>query len=180
MEPFKKFSPAFYGVIILLFFLPFVNLSCSGQTVMSLTGFQLITGAEYSNANMFGQDMFGRNQKTGMKDNREIQSQPLALLAFIMAIAGLIVSLNKKKLMYLFSFIISLLGAVFLLLLKMNIDGDIELSGQNMIKLEYQAGYWLSLIVFIGTAVFFWMLFKEKEKVPIINNESSSPPNVSS
>lgn len=175
MEPFKKFSPAFYGIIILLFFLPFVNLSCSGQTIMSLTGFQLITGAEYSEANMFGQNMFENNQNTGMKSNREIESQPLALLAFIMAIVGVIVSLNKKKLMYLFCLVISILGAVFLLLLKMNIDSDAELGGQGIIKLEYQAGYWLSLLVFIATAVFFWMIFKEKENKQVIA-EAPLPP----
>jgi hypothetical protein len=171
MEPIKKFSPAFYGVIILLFFLPFVNLSCSGQTIMSLTGLQLITGAEYSEANMFGQNMFENNNNANMKNNREIESQPLALLAFVMAIAGLIISLGKKKLTYLLCLIISALGAVFLFLLKINIDGDAELNGQGIVKLEYQAGYWLSLLVFIATVVFFWMIFKEKENVAVVTNE---------
>jgi len=59
MEPLKKFSPAFYGIIILLFFLPFVNLSCSGQTIMSLSGFQLITGSEYKANSMFGETTEG-------------------------------------------------------------------------------------------------------------------------
>ena len=57
MEPVKKFSPAFYVVIVILFFLPFVNLSCGGQTIMSVTGFQLNTGTEVNATGMFGGEM---------------------------------------------------------------------------------------------------------------------------
>jgi len=148
MEPIKKFSPAFYGLIILLFFLPFVNLSCSGQTIMSLTGFQLITGAEYSSQNMFGQNMSGQMNGAEVKDNKEIKAQPFALFAFLAALVGLALSFIKKKSIAMINLVVSVLGAVFLLILKFNIDGDVELSGQNMIKLEYQAGYWLSFCCF--------------------------------
>ena len=70
MEPLKKLSPGFYIVIILLFLLPFVNLSCSGQTIMSLTGFQLISGTEYSEHDMFGQNMMGQtnNESVSKKE----------------------------------------------------------------------------------------------------------------
>ncbi len=75
MEPIKKFSPALFGVIILCFFLPFANLSCSGQTVMTLTGFQLITGTEYSDQNMMGQNMFDQNNENNADNkNREVKS----------------------------------------------------------------------------------------------------------
>ena len=57
MEPVKKFSPAIYVVIVILFFMPFVNLSCGGQTIMSISGFQLITGTEVDAQGMFGGEM---------------------------------------------------------------------------------------------------------------------------
>ena len=91
MEPLKKFSPAFYGVIVILFFLPFVNLSCGGQTIMSVSGFQLITGTEVKATGMFGGDMNSTNELSA-DQKKEIESQPLALFAFIAAIIGLIVS----------------------------------------------------------------------------------------
>jgi hypothetical protein len=118
MEPIKKFSPAFYGLIILLFFLPFVNLSCSGQTIMSLTGFQLITGAEYSSQNMFGQNMSGQMNGAEVKDNKEIKAQPFALFAFLAALVGLALSFIKKKSIAMINLVVSVLGAVFLLILK--------------------------------------------------------------
>ncbi len=170
MELLKKFSPAFYGIIILLFFLPFVNLSCSGQTIMSLTGFQLITGAQYSEQNMLGQ----RNL-TEVKEKNEIAAQPFALFAFLAAIAGLAISFIRKKSIALINIVISLLGAVFLIVLKVNIDGDSQISGQEIIKLEYQAGYWLSFLFFLITAVVYWLIFKEKEPVAATLTETPPP-----
>ncbi len=157
MEPLKKFSPAFYGVIILLFFLPFVNLSCSGQTIMSLSGFQLITGSEYKADSMFGQSTEGE-----VKENKEIESQPLALLALLAAVIALAVSFVKKRITAILNIVISICGGIFLLLLKFNLDSDAELNGQNIIQLEYQFAYWFSIVLFIATAVVQWKIFTDE------------------
>ena len=156
MEPLKKFSPGFYGIIILLFFLPFVNLSCSGQTIMSLSGFQLITGSEYKADSMFGQTTEGE-----VKENKEIKSQPLALLALLAAVIALAISFIKKRFIALVNIVISVCGGILLLLLKFSLDSDAELNGQNIIQLEYQFAYWLSIILFIGAAVVQWKIYSD-------------------
>jgi hypothetical protein len=158
MEALKKFSPAFYGVIILCFFLPFVNLSCSGQKIMGLSGFQLITGSEYK-----ADSMFGEMPETGdVKEKKEIDAQPLALFAFLLAGIGLALSFIRKKTLSIIHVILSALGVIFLFLLKINLDGDVELSGQNVITLDYQFAYWFSILLFIGSAVVHWLIFSEK------------------
>ena len=162
MEPLKKFSPAFYGIIILLFFLPFVNLSCSGQTIMSLSGFQLITGSEYKANSMFGETTEGE-----VKENKEIKSQPLALFALLTAVIALGISFFKKRIIALVNIVISVLGVVFLFLLKFNLDSDAELSGQNMITLDYQFAYWLCIILFIAAAVVQWKIFADDGAVKV-------------
>lgn len=166
MELTKKISPALYGIILICFFLPFVNLSCSGQTIMKLTGFQLITGTEVKQPDMFGQDMFGQNNNTMDKKSEEIEAQPMALFAFLAALAALLVSLVKKKPTAIITVVISVLGFIFLLLLKINIDGDAELNagGQGVITLDYQFGYWFSFLLFLAGAVLNWMIFNEKPK----------------
>ena len=162
MEPLKKFSPAFYGIIILLFFLPFVNLSCSGQTIMSLSGFQLITGSEYKANSMFGETTEGE-----VKENKEIKSQPLALFALLTAVIALSSSFFKKRIIALVNIVVSVLGVVFLFLLKFNLDSDAELSGQNMITLEYQFAFWLCIILFIAAAVVQWKIFADDGAVKV-------------
>ena len=158
MDALKKFSPGFYGVIILCFFLPFVNLSCSGQKIMSLSGFQLITGSEVKSDGMFG-DLSNQGET---KEKNEVDPQPLALLALVAALVGLGLSFVKKKMIALTNVVISALGFIFLILLKINLDGDVELSGQNVITLDYQLGYWLAVLLFVGSAVIQWFVFKEE------------------
>ena len=161
MEPVKKISPAFYGVIVLLFFLPFVNLSCGGQTIMSITGFQLITGTEVKASGMFGE--MNSNDDLNTDQKKEIESQPLALFAFLSALIGLIVSFFKMRIPALINIVISIAGVVFLLLLKVSLDGDADLnvSGQNVITLDYQFAYWFSIILFIAGAVVQWKIFAD-------------------
>jgi hypothetical protein len=172
METIKKLSPALFGIIIFCFFLPFINLSCGGQKVMSLTGFQLITGTEYKPSGMFDQqNMFGdedidmTNQKS-----EQIEAQPFALFAFLAAIVGLLLSLFKNKTTALLSMIVSVSGCIFLILLKVDIDNDAAISGQGMqgiIQVDYQFGYWLVFLLFMLGAVVQWLLFKEPENQEI-------------
>lgn len=163
MEPVKKFSPAFYGVIVILFFLPFVNLSCGGQTIMSITGFQLITGTEVNASGMFGGD-FNATTETDVDQKKEVESQPLALFAFVAAIIGLILSFFKMRIPALINIVFSIAGVVFLILLKVNLDGnaDLNVSGQNVITLDYQFAYWLSIILFAAGAVVHWKIFADE------------------
>jgi len=172
MEPVKKFSPALYGVIVILFFLPFVNLSCGGQTIMSVTGFQLITGTEVKPTGMFGGEM-NSSDEMGTDEKKEIESQPLALFAFLAAIIGLVISFFKMRITALSSIVVSVAGVVFLLLLKVSLDGnpDLNVSGQNVITLDYQFAYWLSIILFIAGAVVHWKIFADEgpTKLNVLN-----------
>lgn len=163
MEPVKKFSPAIYVVIVILFFMPFVNLSCGGQTIMSISGFQLITGTEVDAKGMFGGEMNSADEMS-TDEKKEIESQPLALFAFVAAIIALIVSFFKMRIPALVNIVVSIAGVVFLLLLKVSLDGDADLnvSGQNVITLDYQFAYWLSIILFIVGAVVQWKIFADE------------------
>lgn len=162
MDALKKFSPGFYAVIILLFFLPFVNLSCGGQTIMSISGFQLITGTEVNASGMFGGE-FNTTNEMNPEQKKEVESQPLALFAFIAAIVALILSFFKMRVMALSNIVLSIAGVVFLILLKINMDSNSELNvpGQNVITLDYQIAYWLSIILFIAAAVVQWKIFAD-------------------
>ena len=163
MKPVKKFSPAIYVVIVILFFMPFVNLSCGGQTIMSISGFQLITGTEVDAKGMFGGEM-NSSDEMGTDERKEIESQPLALFAFFAAIIGLIISFFKMRITALSNIVVSVAGVVFLLLLKVSLDADADLnvSGQNVITLDYQFAYWLSIILFIVGAVVQWKIFADE------------------
>jgi hypothetical protein len=163
MESFKKFSPALYALIIFCFLLPFFNLSCSGQKVMSLTGLQMVTGTHYEQQNMFGG---GRTKK--------IEAEPLAIFALLAAIIGLVIGFMKMKNINLFSVIISIVGALFLFLLKNKLDNDVIAQGQGMIKIEYEFGYWFSLLLFIAAAIIQGLIYNQEKKTNAVKIEPSS------
>lgn len=163
MDTIKKLSPAVFVLIILCFFLPFVNLSCGGQTIMSLSGFQLITGAKVSPAD----NLFGGFKQEEFDEKERVDPQPMAILAFIMALAGLGLSFIKRKKLAIITVIVSALGLIFLILLKVNMDGESDLGAQYIITLDYQFGYWFSLLLFAAGVVIFGMIFKEAETVSV-------------
>ncbi len=177
MDAVKKLSPALYGVIVFCFVLPFVNLTCSGQTVMSLTGFQLITGADLDK-NMFNsQGMFNQQGMQEEPSSKEsVEAQPMALFAFLSALVALAISFVKRKATALICMLVSVLGALFLLFLKISMDSDVSTSGQGIVQLEYQFGYWFSFLLFIAGAVIQWMIYKEPDYV---NVSTDLPPAVS-
>jgi hypothetical protein len=177
MDVVKKFSPAVFGLIVFCFVLPFVNLTCSGQTVMTLTGFQLITGADFE-PNMFNQQGMFDDQGTQNQPASEdgVEPQPMALFAFLAAVLCLAISFVKKKTTALLCMIISASGGVFLLLLKISMDGDASTSGEGIVQLEYQFGYWFAFLLFIAGAVIQWMMFKEPMNA---NVAADVPPTVS-
>jgi hypothetical protein len=143
---------------------------------MKLTGFQLITGTEVKQPEMFGQDMFEQNNSMDKK-SEEIEAQPMALFAFLAALVALLISLVKKKPTAIINVVISVLGFIFLLLLKFNIEGDASLNsgGQGVITLDYQFGYWFSIFLFLAGAVLNWRIFKEKPKEAVV---AADPPPV--
>jgi hypothetical protein len=130
---------------------------------MSVTGFQLITGTEINPTGMFGGEI-NSSDELNTDQKKEIESQPLALFAFLAALIGLIVSFFKKRIPALINIVISIAGVVFLLLLKVSLDGDADLnvSGQNVITLDYQFAYWFSIILSIAGAVVQWKIFADE------------------
>lgn len=164
MDQIKKFSPAAFIIIIFCFFMPFVSITCSGQKVMSLTGIKLITGAEYKPQGMLDQKDIPEEEmelKTDLNKEQNIDAQPMALFAMIMAVAALILSFIQQKVPALICMIASILGAAFMLLLKANLDNDIPSDAQMVIEVEYQFWYWIALLLFIVGAVLQWFKFKD-------------------
>jgi hypothetical protein len=172
MDQLKKFSPASFIIIIFCFFMPFVSITCSGQKVMSLTGIKLITGAEYKPQNMFDKKDTPEGEmefKTDFDKEQNIDAQPMALFALLMAVIALILSFIQQKVPALICMIASIMGAAFMLLLKANLDSDIPSDAQMVIDVEYQFWYWFALLLFIVGAMLQWFKYRDDGAVSNIS-----------
>jgi len=137
----RKISPAIFGVALICFFLPFVNVSCGGHKVASFTGIQLVTGTTIKQPGTFEQ-----------KQTQRLKGEPLAIFAFLSVIVGLGLSLLKTKKSPIVTAIIGGIGAVMLLLLKSKMDNDVLKQTGGMVQLEYTIGFWLTFLLNLSAA----------------------------
>lgn len=147
---FKRISPAIFGIALICFFLPFINVNCNGRKALSLTGIQLVTGTTYETIPLFY-----------AKETKEIKSNPLAVLTFISIIVGIGLSFLKTKKGIIVSAIIGAAGAVLLLLLKSKLDSEIMREGGGMVQIEYTVIFWLTFLLNVSAAIFNGFLFSQ-------------------
>ena len=143
------------GIALAAFFLPWVTISCSQQKLVSASGWQLATGR----VSLFGEAAAARNNHPDL----------YIVIALVAVIVGLVFSLGtaRRALWVLMTSIVALIGIWF---------GTQKLTGQSIaeraaeqrheafdaavasvIRVEWQAGYWLANAALIAAAILAWM-----------------------
>jgi hypothetical protein len=146
----KRISAGLFLVVILLFLTPWLEVSCAGAKVISFSGMDMVTGKSYTAPSGSGYSSYNSNfgvpNSTSTSSNRE----PLAIITLVLAVAGIIFSLVKWKRAELLSALAAICGFIFMIALKIKIDGDISEQGRGMLQTDYLAGYWIGLILLMG------------------------------
>ena len=136
----KRFSPSLFIIILICFFLPFIDISCSGHKVISFTGIQMVTGTTIQQPSMFGNET----------KSEKVNPEPLAIITLVCVIIGLILSFIKNRKSAILPVISAGIGTATLLMLKAKIDNQILLVGGGALQVEYDIGYWSILLLFIA------------------------------
>lgn len=173
-------SPTVFGIVLLCFFLPWLEVSCQDHKILSASGIQLAVG---TNTNNKATSVFESTQKK----NIEIKSNILVAIALIAAIAALILSFLKGKKGIIGPAIAGGIGVISLLLFSYKVNNiayeianqvanetanetiingtALGLSMASIIQLHYKIGFYLALIVFLlGIGVNIYLLVKEKKR----------------
>ena len=119
-----KASPAIFLASVLCFLLPFITVSCGGQKVGSFSGLQLATGTTVNQPQMFGP-----------AQSEKVESEPMATIAILCAVAGLGLSFLRR--MPLAPAIAAAIGAMSLFLMKSRLDDKIVKQGQGVLQVDY-------------------------------------------
>jgi hypothetical protein len=166
MEELKKFlNPIFFAIIIICFFLPFFNLMCQQQKIASVTGFDLISGTTIStsgvNKALSGLSVPQTEINKGLKTDT-VAPEPLALIVFILAIAGLLISFFGK-IADIGSAIISLLGSFCLIFLSSTVtDNILGKVHYQPLAVECASGYYIALLLFVLLLIYNSYLFSQR------------------
>ena len=134
-----------FGLIAILFFLPFVTFSCTPGFFVEVSGIQLVTGDTITIEEPFsGQDQI-----------ETLEPELYAAIAFGLAILGFFGALlYKGKMSRLSSLLAGGGGAVFLFLLKEKIEADVDDSEmQGLVSISFEEGYWIAFVLFALAAL---------------------------
>jgi len=137
----RKLSPAAFVLAFVCFFLPFVTFSCQGQTVATLSGVQLATGTKIRQPQVFGPPK-----------EHNVDAEPLATVALLSVLVGVVLSFLKGKKWGVGSVAAATLGVILLAALKSKLDGDALRQGGEVLQVSYGAGYYLCLTFLLAAA----------------------------
>lgn len=150
----------------LLFLLPFVNIKCKGETLVSNNGVGLAFGINYKTSKQIESDENSFNKKISVTEKDSGKMYVSALIALLLGVAGVVLSIMNPgpgKI----NAAIGVLAALALIALMIQIKYEInDKSGSDITNgltdnlkttAEFTAWYYLSLISFVAAAFFsYW------------------------
>jgi hypothetical protein len=167
----RKLPPAAYLLALICFLLPFVEVSCNGQKMVSLTGIQLLAGPQIGG----GVGMFAQPKQ-------QVKPETSVVIAFVAGIAGLVLSLLRQRRTDIVGAVCGIIGGGSLLALQQSILSGAPPQALGLIQIQYQPAYYLSvLLFFVGAGLLFYVAFARQAEPPanvpaLASYPAASPP----
>lgn len=168
----KMPSTIAFGVGILLFFFPFIDIRCNNMSLQKVTGAELATGFKIegpgSSNTLFNglEKTAGPDSKLGLTKNDKKDPNVYALAALALGALGLLLSLSNLKAGGIGGVLTGALSAAALIGLlvdvKRQIKADISASSDiNMnMSVDFTPWFYISVIAFIAAAYFSYQRMK--------------------
>jgi predicted histidine transporter YuiF (NhaC family) len=167
-------NSSLFAVLLLCFFLPFIEIKCNSNSLGSMSGFSLMTGGDMKMSDASMMDYIKDNEQfksltAQRKKNPDIFTLASALLLFTGAILMLVLKSFREQL----SIIISLMVMLILLFFRWfllsqwesQMQGQPDMFSYIKITLNFVTGFWL---VITGTAIISalnaWYLIQKKRQ----------------
>lgn len=161
----RKISASVFGLILVCFLLPFVTVSCQNTPVVRLNGFNLAIGTTINTPSPLD----------GSPKINRIPGEAFATGALLCATIGVATSFLKPKKSTVIPAVSGGLGFLFLLFLKSKLEDDILRQGTGMLMIDFQSGYWLAFLLFIGATALNGYRYSQSRKLsPVADQQDST------
>ncbi len=142
----SQYGWSLFAFAALCFLLPFFDVSCQGQKVLTMTGKQLVTGIEVDQPS---------NPWSSEKKQQTIQPEQAAQWALGLAAAALLLALGRKQATRILSALVGVAGVAALLVLKSKIEAELSAQTQAQMRLEigFKEGFWLAGVLLLCGAL---------------------------
>lgn len=144
---------------LLMFLMPWVNLTCAGETVETVSGVDLLVGVDYgSSTSSYNSNPYGSyysnpySSYDGKTESTREGPEVLVILAFAAGAIGVALFLVNSRAGSIGRGAMGILGMVFLLGLVIKIHSDLG-DTEGVVAAEYQAGFYLTFLCFLGAAI---------------------------
>jgi hypothetical protein len=164
------FSRGFLIIAALFFFMPFMNINCTGQRLATVTGADLLVGTELvpqkldtTTADMsFKWDekdyMNGTEAMFEQGDQKKVEPNPFALIAMTGIILSIVFSFFSARVPVIISGGMALLGALCLFFLQIHVNNTVESKigafNFTLITFEFTPWYWMCVFLMALAAIF--------------------------
>jgi hypothetical protein len=151
------------AIAIVLFFMPFLDIKCNNMSLQKISGLELATGFSVKSSNDSFLGNLDKLDNTGSSTSPKGQKKDpniYALAALGFAVLGLILSLLAGKAGGIGAMLTSIVGAVSLILLLVDIKSDIktEIGDASRdgvsISVDFTPVFYITIIVFLAAAYF--------------------------
>ncbi|RPI18329.1 MAG: hypothetical protein EHM58_05720 [Ignavibacteriae bacterium] len=153
----KFAKPAVALLIFVCFALPFMNLTCGGQTILTLNAYNLTFGTSYSPSG--GLD-FGSTEKKSEK----IGPDAIIIGAFVLALCILVFSFFNTALSRNIYMIGGFLSFILILVFRFKTGSEIQQGGQT-IGAEFAYGFYITAAMFLIIGILGVLTLKPKAPV---------------
>ena len=154
----RGISAAQFAGIVILFFMPFVEVSCGNVFTVEISGKQFATGGEIEIPALQAAPATTTVTPAptpGQTQNKNVDQKMSALIAWIAAAAGVVVSLMAGRNFRIGAAALAGIGTVCMFWLKSDIDKDFSVQltqAQGILRLDYRFAFWACVILFITAA----------------------------
>lgn len=146
-----------FSILILCFFLPFIEIKCNESTLAKMNGFDLAISGDISLDDSGMMDYLKDNEEyKALKNNKNKHADPFTISVLIICVGGIIINFAMKrfreKITISLGCVIALLMLIFKLVFTEAWDKKMPEMGKMMalIKLEFGIGFWLVIIGSLG------------------------------
>ena len=174
-----------FSILILCFFLPFIEIKCNESTLAKMNGFDLAISGDISLDDSGMMDYLKDNEEyISIKNSKSKHADPFTIAVLIFCVGGIIINFAMKKLRE--KITISLAGLIALLMLVFKFvftaawDKKMPEMGKMMalIKLEFGTGFWLVIIGslgIVGLNIYYLNSDRRDRYISVYNPEEEEP-----
>ena len=174
-----------FTVIILFFFLPFIEIKCNESTLAKMSGFDLAAAGEITLADPGMMDYLKDNEEfKSMSEQQKKHPDPFTISVLVLSAAGLLLNLLLKTGREKTSIVLGGLMVIILFFFRMiflkkweeQMSGTSELGSYIRISLVFVSGYWLAMIGSLSVAgINIYHLWKDRRDNFITTYMPNSP-----